>query len=248
MCKWMAVVVGLLLGPVVFAGPQKPRAIPKRIAHVYLDAGKVKCRPQIQRSDRPHYEVTEWSDGGESFPAEVSGPFSMGEGRSYRGPDCSTSGVVFSVTVFNGFQNTKIGPESITHPITILWCPGKSNAPEPKEGVTIYFHHKSLTNAEVAGGGLRNIVGSSRAKANAKTAGPGGTTSSRSEVFAPILGVDADPNAQDATFTLRGLKSGWKGYISATCSAVGSTWIFGSAEAEAFAGITWEAELTRGER
>lgn len=249
MIRWLT--VGLVVMEMVWTKEllaESRKVIPKRIVCVYSGRGKVMARPTCTRSDRPHYEVIEWSEGADMAKPEISGPWSQAEGKVAWGPDCSAEAVVYSVTVYQGFNSARVKPVVVKHLITVTWCQGKANAPEPKEGVTIYFHHRSLTNAEAAGAGLRNIVGSAHAKAKASTQGPGGTSNSTSRVSAPILGVDADPNSQDATYVLKGLKSGWKGYISVTVSAVGSTWIFGSAQADAFAQIWWEAEMTKGER
>jgi len=216
----------------------------KRVAMVFPKDRKVKGKSSksIPTSLKAHYEVIEWCQGAEFVDPSFSGPFNQGEGKGIKGINTSAAAVVFSVTVYNGFNSAQVEPVTVRNLITVNWISGKDNASEPAGGLNLYFHHSSRTYAEASGAGVKDFVGSGHAKADAKTQGPGGSSHSQSEASAPLLGVECDPKADNSTYMVENVRSGWKGYISATVSVTSSSLVFGCGEAEAEAEITWEAE------
>jgi len=219
--------------------------VPSKVALVLPDAGKVTpylVTTALARPRTGHYIVTEWCVGNKTVEASVSGPMPVAEGQGSVGPNCYAQASVSSGTVFNFYSVASIGPLSVTNPITVEWSRGTNNDPEPSRGLTLYLYHDCRSYTEAQGlGGVGKTLGSSKAKAYARTRGPRETCEAKSECNAPLCGADADPQGNSKVEVLTGLHSGWKGFISAQTSAVAGSWIVGCARAETTAEITWEA-------
>jgi len=222
--------------------------VPSKVALVLPDARKVTpylVTTALAKPRTGHYIVTEWCTGNKTVDASVSGPMPVAEGQGSLGPNCYAQASVSSGTVFNFYSVASIGPLSVTNPITVEWSPGPNGDPEPAKGLTLYLHHDCRAYTEAQGlGGVGKVLGSSKAKSYARTRGPKETCEAKSESNAPLCGADADPQGNSKVEVLTGLKSGWKGFISAQTSAVAGSWIVGCARAETTAEITWEASCT----
>jgi len=217
----------------------------RMVALVYLDEQRV--RPEmvvggnLAINTRAHYEVTEWCSKVLTFEPNTVGCIKIGGGSGMVGPNCYAYCETHSGAFVSGSSSTSIGPLMIRNPITIKWCPGKDKEPEPKDGVTIFLHHSTEIYGEAMGSGIKNVYGFAKAKGEAKTQSKGGSGSTSIDLNAPLVGIESLSPGDHPTYTLSGLRSGQKIFITAEVWSSASTYLISSAMVHATAEITWEA-------
>lgn len=253
--------VGLLVfASLIWAGAMGlAQAAPKKILVAHVQLGQKKAEPKrtekIVAPQKAHYEVTEWDEELDIVPTRVYGFLRIGKGQIEKGPNCCVSAITEAAALI-GITRTPSGPVKVKRAITVKWIPGPNNEPEPKNGVDITFHHYTSVYANNYGLSLGNWGPPVSVRADAKTTSPSGNKVQAGTIrFQFLLSLDSNEETQtkpDFGFkgedqdTLKGLKSGWKGYMTAEVEVNSYSGFLNFSKAEATALVTWEASCKGG--
>ena len=196
-----------------------------------------------KNKDVPHYEIIEYCNGCETVEAETGGFFQIAEGQGNLGPNSFATFSIHAQAMGAMISKATIGPLTVHHRLEVIWQPGEEGAPEPRQGLTIHFTHYVDACVETFGIGAEKLIGTAKGKANAYTCSPAGFLEVVSESQCSGIGTNADPQGKKATLTLRGVKSGWSGYLDAVVSGSVTATLGGYSNASATAQVSWQAEL-----